>query len=451
MATLVRYHLNQGQEVEPGNVEVAEYLVERSFRNLIEMKAQITAKRPANLYMAPDVSEKKIANAIGAYAQSVDPGRVLFLCDDTVFGSAKEGFLITDTAFYYKTMTNDISFRFNDIQHFRIETRPVGAGSKAVDKQHLLLRFKDGTEKVMTEDWPAVSIGGLAQLLTVIEAVGAEGLTRDVDGYVIVEEMPDAVKLAYLSILVWISFHDDGQIDDRELSELQVLMTQLRCSADLRQAVRGCIGEPEGLDPHALVREMLANTPIGSEEVLAGSLMKDAIRLHRATSDGPALKVPGICTLAGILDIGDAQKAFIEDACIQDEKILAGEISDDQIIAIAKDMASKASAVGVPIAAVYLSGSVTGLSAAGVTSGLGALGVGGLLGLSSMVTGIGVAIVIGVGVYKGMQWLMGGVERNKASRREPMLQEVLRIHQKAIANLAEDISYFGKRLGNAQK
>ena len=59
------------------------------------------------------------------------------------------------------------------------------------------------------------------------------------------------------------------------------------------------------------------------------------------------------------------QVRFIEDACLQDEKILAGELSDSQIADAAKGMAAQATAAGVPVAAVYLSGSVTGLSAAG--------------------------------------------------------------------------------------
>ena len=109
-------------------------------------------------------------------------------------------------------------------------------------------------------------------------------------------------------------------------------------------------------------------------------------------------------------------------------------------------MRAQASAVGVPVAAVYLSGSVTGLSAAGVTSGLAALGLGGVLGLSAMVSGIGVAIIGGVGAYKAVQWVMGGTERDRAFRRELMLQEVLRIHQKSMANLAADIAFFAERL-----
>ena len=290
----------------------------------------------------------------------------------------------------------------------------------------------------------AVPVGKISDVLRKTSWV--KGSAKEVDGYVIVEDMPDAIKLCYLNVLVWLTYFNDRQIDEREVCEIQVLMTQLRCNAELRQAVRGNINSPGSLDAEAQITQMLTLTPSGTEVALRCSLVKDAIRLHRATSGGDAREQAGIHHLAGLLDIDGEKVAFIEEACAQDEKILAGEMSDDQITAAAKGLAAKASAIGVPMAAVYLSGSVTGLSAAGITSGLSALGLGGVLGLSSMVTGIGVAIIGGIGVYKGLQWAMGGSERSRASRRELMLQEVLRIHQKAIANLAEDISFFAERL-----
>ena len=114
--------------------------------------------------------------------------------------------------------------------------------------------------------------------------------------------------------------------------------------------------------------------------------MKDAIRVCRATSKGPAREQRGIRQLAEMLDLDDEKIRFIEDACVQDEKILDGKLSDSQIAATAKELAARATSVGVPVAAVYLSGSVTGLSAAGIASGLATLGIGGVLGLSAMVT-----------------------------------------------------------------
>ena len=267
--------------------------------------------------------------------------------------------------------------------------------------------------------------------------------------YVIVQDLPDTLKECYLSVLVWLVHFDDSQIDERELCEIQVLMTQLRCNADVRQAVRSCLEDPQNLEAKAQIARMLEIVPSETADTtvaLRCSLIKDAIRVWRATSAGPAREHPGIRQLAGLLQLDDEKVTVIEIACVQDEKILAGEMSDSEITKTAKETAAQAAAVGVPVAAVYLSGSVTGLSAAGIASGLAALGLGGVLGLSAMVSGIGVAILGGGAAYKSVRWALGRSDRNRASRRELMLQEVLHIHQGAIINLGEDMSFFGERI-----
>lgn len=299
-----------------------------------------------------------------------------------------------------------------------------------------------GTNAVTTA---AEKISGTVRKVVARDETGTDTPPK----YIVVEDLPDDVKEWYLSVLVWFVHVDDSQIDERELCEIQLLMTQLQCSSTVRKAVRENLENPYTLDAQVQIDHILK---FGAEEnadmtlALKCSLMKDAIRVHLATSEGAACEHNRIRRLAGMLELDDKQVKFIEDACLQDKKILAGELSDSQILDASKKMVAQATAVGVPVAAIYLSGSVAGLSAAGITSGLAALGLGGVLGLSAMVSGIGVAIIGGVAAYKGVQWALGGSERNRASRRELMLQEVLRIHQRAIINLGEDMSYFGKRI-----
>ena len=283
------------------------------------------------------------------------------------------------------------------------------------------------------------------------EVSGRDGSGKDArtPEYVTIDDLPDALKECYLSVLIWLVHRDDGQIDERELCEIQVLMTQVECNVEVRQSVRAHLEAPESLKVEAQIARMLELVPSRMSETASAlrcSLMKDAIRVRRATSEGFARGQPAIRQLADVLELNEKQVAFIEDVCVKDEEILAGHVSDRQITNAAKEMAAQATAVGVPVAAVYLSGSVTGLSAAGIVSGLATLGLGGVLGLSAMVTGVGVAIVAAGAAYKGVRWVLGGSERSKTSRRELMLQEVLRIHQGAIINLAEDISFFGQRV-----
>ena len=265
----------------------------------------------------------------------------------------------------------------------------------------------------------------------------------------ILEDMSDELKRCYLSVLVWFVYFHDRQIDERELCEIQVLMTQLRCSGDVRQDIRAHLEAPEDLDPRVQIARMLQLQDSDSSEAqlaLKCSLMKDAIRILRATSIKSARDNEAVNHLAGVLGLDDSQVRLLEEACAQDEKILAGELSDAKIIKGVKALSAKAAGVGVPVTAIYLSGSVVGLSAAGITSGLAALGLGGILGLSSMVTGIGVVIIGGLALYKTTQWLLGVKKRERFSRRELMLQEVLRIHQRAIINLGDDLAYFGQRI-----
>jgi hypothetical protein len=97
-------------------------------------------------------------------------------------------------------------------------------------------------------------------------------------------------------------------------------------------------------------------------------------------------------------------------------------------------------------ASLFFSGSVVGLSAAGITSGLAALGLGGILGLSAMVTGIGVIVVIGITTYAATRYALGGKDRELARQREHMIQGIIKSHQGAIEDLAEDQSAIALKL-----
>lgn len=54
------------------------------------------------VYARPNIPRKKLEGAIFSYASNVSPGSVLVLLDDTLFGGAKEGLLVTNDAIYCK-------------------------------------------------------------------------------------------------------------------------------------------------------------------------------------------------------------------------------------------------------------------------------------------------------------------------------------------------------------
>jgi peptidoglycan hydrolase CwlO-like protein len=85
---------------------------------------------------------------------------------------------------------------------------------------------------------------------------------------------------------------------------------------------------------------------------------------------------------------------------------------------------------------------VMGLSAAGVTSGLAALGLG--LG---MVPGIGIAIVIGTGIFIGMKYLFGDSKKEKERK---LSAENERKAQLVIKNLQDTINELLKRISSLE-
>lgn len=66
-------------------------------------------------YRAPAIPAKKLKNAIDKYAAEVSEDRVLALGDGTVFGSAREGILITDDALFSNTTDGTFSIPFQSI------------------------------------------------------------------------------------------------------------------------------------------------------------------------------------------------------------------------------------------------------------------------------------------------------------------------------------------------
>lgn len=415
-----------------------------TFFYLIQKVVVSIAVSAGDMFASPNIPEKKLTNAIKAYAPDIDASRVLYLCDTTFFGGSDEGFLVTDSTFRYNDGNVKVTVPFDCLVDVSLD-----------DKQTLHINCEKETLAISSTN-SNININNLKKFLDTVKKLHDLGKTSSSDKIVILSDMQAPVRIAYVGLLAALAVQEGG-MNDQALAFLQMLMVRLDFSSEMRREMNSLLGSISSNDFASLKTRIFQSIPSGQEFALGISLMKDAVSFIHAlepqNSQGEptqnAAENPHIISLAELMGVDRKQLSFLEAVVIQDEKILRGDISDDQYISQMKDLTARASAVGVPIAAVYLSGSVVGLSAAGITSGLATLGLGGVLGLSSMVTGIGTLILVGVGVYKGVNWMMGGSKRDKESRREIMLKEVIAKHQKAIANLAEDIQSFADELAQA--
>jgi len=138
------------------------------------------------------------------------------------------------------------------------------------------------------------------------------------------------------------------------------------------------------------------------------------------------------------LNVNEQQKNAILNFVKEGKRVQREGLDNNAAEKVLKSAASGLTAVGVPIAAVYFSGTVIGLSAAGITSGLAALGLG--LG---MVPGIGIAVLIGAGIFIGVRALLGDSKATKEKKareiRERKLQLVIKNMQEAIVQIIEKI------------
>jgi hypothetical protein len=161
----------------------------------------------------------------------------------------------------------------------------------------------------------------------------------------------------------------DGKIDKDELISIYQTLDLEPLDEEHRKTVAGFLVEsPDAADCLSILAEgcdeLRFATVVAVAEVIAAD---DAIM-----PDEEAL-LDDVCRQ---LRVKDEQKKAILHFVLEARRVQADGVSDNLAEKAMKDAAAGLAAVGVPIAAVYFSGSVIGLSAAGLTSGLAALGLG---------------------------------------------------------------------------
>ena len=410
-----------------------------------------------NIYVSPDIPPKKLDNAVAAYARDVQPGYVLALYDQTVFGSAKDGILFLGDRMYFSWNKRVVNYL--DIQEVELLQNYKAAkdGTRKEVEPSVIMAWTDGTKERFDDYLVGINKRGFKDFIQIIhDEVGTEETELDSTNQLLpLSMMEDEIKETYIKFLCNAVYLDDGQIDSREYAEIMTLIAINSLTHESRMKIRMYMYNTDGMeDMETLLEKLDSLVPSVSVEAIRLSLFKDAVNirwdaLNLEENRAAAKEDRYIRELQGLLGINDDKAEFIISEIQNNKDILNKRQNDDQIKNSMKETMAKAGAVGVPMAAVYLSGSVVGVSAAGMTSGLAALGMGGILGFSSMFTGIGVAVLLGVGAYKGVRMFSGLEDLEKNKEREMMLKEVAKNAQKTLNYLVEDINALNDQLQQA--
>ena len=403
------------------------------------------------VFLAPDIPNKKLDGAIKSMTNGIDPNIVIALADTTIFGSAKEGLLITGEKMYIRSMMGDGKAIINltDIKQSTYKKEIVPKKDKQVEIESVFVELNDGTRIDITANAYGLKLEELSLFINGIMELNKAGIEfKESSQTYPLSLMDSIVKISYIKLLCNYCYNDDDCIDSKEYSEIMSLVVRNDLVSEERLQIRAYIMNESLIeDDNNLLDIISKNVKEESFKSLKQSLMKDMIYLHRVTQDKNSWKNDQyILKMKKLLELNDDQLDILEKSIINDEEILSQRKNDSEITKGVKEIAAKAGAVGVPLAAIYLSGSVMGVSAAGITSGLAALGCGGILGFSSMFTGIGVVALLGAGTYKGVKKITGisDVENNK--QREMMIQQIIRNNQKTLNCVIEDINSISMQL-----
>lgn len=395
------------------------------------------------VHIAPNIDEKKLNNAIKSFGYTGSPASVIALFDNTIFGSAKEGLLFSGEKFIYKEIfTDPVSVSYNTISAVELVETPTGKSEK-VETSAVITRT-DGSQLILKN----LTNCNFARLVALLNSASTDFTDfKEERQLVPVNEMTEALKVAYVKVVINMAYANDGEVDRQEFAELLLLMTRIAVTSESRLSLRSYMTSANGLiAPAELMQTLSTECPEGQEKSLHISLVKDLVNTYFSTGGTDVSQFAFLQENRGLLKVTDQEIELAVMAIQNDRAMLKEEYTDDMMVAAMKSLSSKAAAVGVPLAAVYLSGSVIGLSAAGMTSGLATLGMGGLLGMSSMATGIGVAVLLGVGAYAGVRKLTGADELSHSKRRELMLNEVIKQTQSTISLLIQDINFITEKL-----
>jgi len=247
-------------------------------------------------------------------------------------------------------------------------------------------------------------------------------------------KVPESDRLAFYGALFAIAFADNS-IDKEEVELIFGIMDLEGMTESAKRQVQSYIIEPPSL--WACLRALEA-----ADEQLRYGLIINLVDTAWANDELSSNEEKAIVLAQRELKISNEQLDAIEKFIQKVREIRVRGLDDNYAADAIKTAAAGLSAVGVPVAAVWFSGSVIGLSAAGITSGLAALGA--LIGIGGMIPGIGVAILLGTGIFMGVNALLDTGDKSKKAQlqaeKERKAQLVIKNMQGAINQLVEQIA-----------
>jgi hypothetical protein len=402
----------------------------------------------AAAYVSPEIVEKKLNGAVSSIAQGIDPSVIVAIVDTTILGSAKEGIVFTGDTFYYRgSFEKPVVVPFTHIgksEHKTTETKDEKG--KVTTTKTVTVFDKEGNVILSVKN-PLFKHDKFSELLEAIIAEGGdEGDFQTSQQAQQLKDMAMPIRVAYIKTVCNYLHHETECVDNKEYAEIISLIVRNDIDNENRFILRQYLMNKEELeDIGGLINFLDANVDEGSREGIHLSLVQDVVKMFRIRETAKPdydynrwTKDKFVVSLQKTLKVTDEQIAFFLEKLQSDEDIIAKRQDDNQIKKTLGNLASKATLIGIPAAALYLSGSVW-IYSGGMMLMTGAAGVLGPLALG---------VAAGYGAYKGIKYFTGLSEIENNGKREMMLQGIIRNSQKSLNYLIEDVNYIAQKLSD---
>ncbi|WQJ74057.1 hypothetical protein P3U44_00505 [Mammaliicoccus sciuri] len=426
-------------------MEYTEFIKE-NLSNNIKGARSTTSK----VHIAPDISEKVLTNAVKSTKELIEKEYYLGIIDTSLMGSGKEGIYLSGEKIVIKElMEQPHEIYFKDIEGITTQNRV----KKEKNYDYNIIKLKNGSSYSISEMLSNyINANLFEEFIDQIIELNEENDFIETNQIIPLEDLDEEIKIIYVKILCNYAYSNDNIIDSSEYADIVSFIARINMDSEHRVELRSYMSDVNMVeDTFELVEQLSERCGNIDFGIIKMSLLKDLIALYAIEhGEEELIQDKFILTMADELDINSNELHVFLDTHKYNQSILEKRLNDSDIKKTIKDISSKAASVGVPMAALYLSGTA-GVSAIGMTSGLATLGMGGLLGFSSMFTGVGVLALLGITSYQGMKKLTGLNDEKNNKHRELMLQEIIKNNQKSLQYLIEDVNTISSKLINEIK
>src|SRR5699024_10763751 len=426
-------------------MEYTEFIKE-NLSNNIKGARSTTSK----VHIAPDISEKVLTNAVKSTKELIEKEYYLGIIDTSLTGSGKEGIYLSGEKIVIKElMEQPHEIYFKDIEGITTQNRV----KKEKNYDYNVIKLKNGSSYSISEMLSNyINANLFEEFIDQIIELNEENDFIETNQIIPLEDLDEEIKTIYVKILCNYAYSNDNIIDSSEYADIVSFIARINMDSEHRVELRSYMSDVNMVeDSFELVEQLSERCGNIDFGIIKMSLLKDLIALYAIEhGEEELIHDKFILTMADELDINSNELHVFLDTHKYNQSILEKRLNDSDIKKTIKDISSKAASVGVPMAALYLSGTA-GVSAIGMTSGLATLGMGGLLGFSSMFTGVGVLALLGITSYQGKKKLTGLNDEKNNKHREFMLQEIIKNNQKRLQYLIEDVNTISSKLINEIK